>query len=78
VDWAGDIIGIFTACGVVLSGVGTMSTRQKASEIHKAVQTGNGETLGQRIDGMADLSSASEERRIEELPYGAGGHRAAP
>ena len=51
----------WTAVGVLLTGVGTVgtagvswATRQKAREIHQAVKTTNGQTIGEAVESVAE------------------------
>lgn len=69
IDLTAISLGAITAVGVFLNGIGTIMQYVKTKEIHNAVQTENGETVGQRIDTMADLANAIEDKRVADLPW---------
>jgi hypothetical protein len=54
IQFVGSGIGVITAVGVLLTGIGTILNRQDTKAIHRQVKTKNGTTLGQYAEDSND------------------------
>ena len=69
VSWAailGSVASVITAVAVLLAVLGV---RVRVRDVQHAVKTANGDTIGERIDRVGDLSEAIETLRIDQLPW---------
>ena len=67
-----DLVAVLTALSAIISAAALFFTvvpiHRKVKKIVEEVQTGNGASLGEQIDKVANLADAIEDRRIDLLP----------
>ena len=54
----GLVLSAVTAVGILLTGIGTVRNSRNLKEVHHAVKTANGDTIGEIIDKISDKQDA--------------------